>query len=52
MVAQDFISRMLSPVLMNNYGQNVLGSTYNSAEFVFRKPGPIKCQIIQPFAAT
>lgn len=52
MVAQDFISRKLSPVLMNNYGQNVLGSTYNSVEFVFRKPGPFKCQLIQPFAAT
>ena len=52
MVAQDFISRQLSPVLMNNYGQNVLGSTYNSVEFVFRPPGPLKCQIKQPFAAT
>lgn len=52
MVNQDFISRMLNPLMMNNYGQNVLGSTYNSAEFVFGKPGPYKCQVIQPFAAT
>lgn len=37
---------------MNNYGQNVLGSTYNSVEFVYRSPGPLKCQIKQPFAAT
>lgn len=48
---QDFISRNLSPVLMNNYGQNVLGSTYNSLEFIFNKPGALKCQIKQPFGA-
>ena len=51
-IGQDYISRNLSPVLMNNYGQNVLGSSYNSIEFVFRKPGALKCQIKQPFGAT
>lgn len=50
-VQEDYISRNLSPVLMNNYGQNVLGSTYNSLEFIYRKPGPYKCQVKQPFGA-
>jgi hypothetical protein len=53
MPEQDYISKNLSPVLMGNYGQNVLGSTYNSIEFVLRNnPGPLKCQVRQPFAAT
>lgn len=53
MSSQDFISANLSPVLMGNYGQNVLGSTYNSIEFVLRNdPGALKCQVKQPFAAT
>ena len=50
-ITQDYISRNLSPVLMNNYGQNVLGSTYNSLEFIFRKPEALKCQVKQPFGA-
>jgi hypothetical protein len=48
----DYLSIALNPVLSNNYGQNVLGSTYNSVEFIYGPPGPIKCQIKQPFAAT
>lgn len=53
MPLQDFISVNLSPVLMGNYGQNVLGSTYNSLQFVLQtNPGALKCQIKQPFAAT
>ncbi len=53
MPEQDYISKNLSPELMGNYGQNVLGSTYNSIEFVFRNnPGPLKCQVRQPFGAT
>lgn len=51
-LSQDFISANLSPVLMGNYGQNVLGSTYNSLEFVMGFPGALKCQIKQPYAAT
>ena len=52
MIYQDFLSKNLSPVLANGYGQNVLGSTYNSAQFVFAPPGPLKCQFTQPFGAT
>ena len=48
----DYLSYAFNPVLSNNYGQNVLGSTYNSVEFIYGPPGPIKCQIKQPFAAT
>jgi hypothetical protein len=53
MSSQDSISANLSPILMGNYGQNVLGSTYNSIEFVFKNdPGALKCQVKQPFSAT
>lgn len=58
-IIEDFTDRYLSPVLMNNYGQNVLGSTYNSVEFVYQgvipgyeNVGALKCQIKQPFSAT
>jgi len=50
-IPQDYISSNLSPVLMNNYGQNVLGSTYNSLEFIYGEPGALKCQVKQPFNA-
>ena len=52
MIHQDFLSKNLSPVLANGYGQNVLGSTYNSAQFIYAPPGPLKCQFTQPFGAT
>jgi hypothetical protein len=49
---QDFLSWYLNPIMANNYGQNVLGSTYNNVEFLFSAPKFKPGQFILPFGAT
>lgn len=49
---QDFLSWYLNPIMANNYGQNVLGSTYNNVEFLFSAPKFKRGQFILPFGAT
>jgi hypothetical protein len=49
---QDFLSWYLNPIMANNYGQNVLGSTYNNVEFLYSAPKFQRGQFTLPFGAT